>query len=992
MTGGTTWAQNRCGFMEYQEFIRQKYGIGESEKTFENWLKQSIHDQALRNEANGFGTEEVYTIPVVVHVIHNGESLGIDANIPDEQIISQIDTLNKDFRRLNADAVNTPAEFQSVAADVRIEFALAKRDPEGLPTSGIIRKQGGRTTYNISTAGALASESYWPAEDYLNIWVTNISSGFLGFAQFPISNLDGLNQQQTINPLTDGVVVDWRYTGTGFNARDFSKGRTATHEIGHYLGLRHIHGDLGCNKDDFCEDTPLKAGNTNGCPAPGSEESCGSVDMFQNYMNLSDDVCMNLFTNCQSERMRTILQVSPRRRTLLTSKGATDPVIVANDLGIRQVLSPLNGNCENTLTPQIEVRNYGTNEISQYTVELYVDGALQESVSKDVNLAKVSTAVVSFSPIATLQGTNTTLRFEIVAVNNTTDGNAENNQKIVSTNIPNQDVLPHLEDFEGTPSTWTITNDQLANPSWSIGNAPKDIFENQGAVLAYYNSPAEKYGEQDFLVSPVLDLSSLPAADLSFKYAFAPRTSNITDVLTVAVSTDCGQTFPVANQIFQRFSPSLGTTNTTDELYIPQGPDEWEEVNINITEFVGSSEVVIAFIGHNGGGNNLYLDDISLTTSNLLAYDVGITEVTNLPVTTCFNTIFPTVQVKNFGFEIINSFDLLYTFNGTTTTQRVENSIVLPGKTKSVLVELSGVDPGDYTVDFEVVRPNGQSDEQVQNDKFQANIRLNNNEDVIPLREQFKTSIEQSDWTFIRPDTSHNWKIENVLGNGNGNAALLLDAFNISEIGVENWLISPVLNFSNLEAASLFFKVSHGNIAGRNDRLQVYVSVNCGHNFETIVYDKKGDDLAVKASAEEWFPATEEDWRTEFIDLSEFTVSQDVRIAFVITSQNGNNIFLDDIEFFTAADPNPLEIGSEAMRLFPNPATTSVNLKFDLNNRVDLTLSLTNLAGEVVFKEFLKATLNQTFSINNLEVDNGIYIINVTGPGTNISRRIWINR
>lgn len=941
------------------------------------------------HQANGITSAEVLTIPVVFHVIHNGDPLGEAGNIPDEQVFSQLNSMNQDFRRRNADAVNTPTDFQDIAADVEIEFVLAKRDPEGLPTTGIVRKQGSRSSYSISSSDDLAAESHWPSEDYLNIWVTNLSS-LLGFAQFPFSNVVGTNEKETISRLTDGVVLDWAYTGTGFNALDFSTGRTATHEIGHYLGLRHIHGDVGCGKDDFCEDTPLKEGRTFGCPPAGSEESCGSVDMFQNYMNLSDDDCMNLFTNCQSSRMRTVLLSSPRRKSLLTSKGGTAPVLVANDMGIKQVISPQSGACENSFTPQIEVRNHGTNIVESFTVELYIDDDLVETLPLEISLVKLGTAVVSFSNVNVTTGITHAFRFKVTQVNGVSDQNSENDSRTTIANFPEDEGIPHLEDFEDEPSLWTISNGEGASPSWSIGNAPREIFDNNGAVLSYYNAPGEKFGESDYLLSPVFDLSSLPSVDLSFKYAFASQSENITDALTVAVSTDCGTTFPESNYIFQRLSPSLGTTTSTDEQFLPEGPDAWEQIDINITEFTGFSEVVIAFLGTNGGGNNLYLDDISLTSSNLLAYDIGIKEIESLPVTTCFNAIFPTVEIKNFGFETIGNFTLAYTLDGNTVSQNIEDITILPGKSRSVLLQLTDLASGTYDIDFVISNPNGLTDEQTTNDTLSAIFKLDNTEDVIPLREPFRSSIENNDWTFIRPDAPHNWDIVNVLGNGDFNSALQFNGFAVPEIGIENWLISPVLDLTSTGEASMTFKLSYGNIANRNDRLSIYLSTDCGQSFPNLLYDKKGEALATGSTAEEWFPSTQEDWRTDFVDLSSYAIWRDARLAFVVTNQNGNNLFIDDIEFFNSSNPVQLDIENESIRLYPNPANSTVNIKLDLNNRTNLTLQLSDLTGAVVFKDALPNALNQTFTIDNLNLREGIYVLNLIGDGTNISKRLWI--
>lgn len=992
VTENNVVAQKKCGADEFNLLLQKGLKQSENEKTFERWIKSKILNKKNQQSSAVIQLPTIYKIPVVFHIIHNGEALNSNTNISDAQIFSQMDSLNKDFRRLNADASDTPANFQPIAADVNIEFELAKRDPEGLPTTGIIRKEGNQSTYSINDPLSLTQQSYWPAEDYLNIWVSDISSGFLGFAQFPISNLEGLNRDQSISRLTDGVVLDWKFTGTNLNTGNFaSLGRTATHEVGHYLGLRHIWGTSGCNSDDYCTDTPSQSSSSGGCPSEGSLTSCESEDMFQNFMDYTDDICMNLFTVCQSNRMRIIMENSPRRKSLLESKGIIKPVFVANDLGIREVIAPLNSGCSIEVIPQLEVRNYGSNVITDFTIELLIDEVLIETISKNVNLSYLETDFVAFSEIADGLSSTKEFKFQIVSTNLDNDGNSENNTKLLIANFPNQASIPYVEDFETTIIDWSLLNTSFDNSSMSVKNAPNLILDNAAFSFNYFESSNDKYGELDWLISPNYDLSALPTADFNFKYAYAPVSGHVTDVLTVAVSTDCGITFKEANYIFQMFSPSLGTSNTTNQSFIPSGPSDWRNVSLNLTDYAGNSNLVLAFIAHNGGGNNIYIDDIDITSDNILAYNLGIVEVNDLPLSSCSNDIFPTVEIKNFGFETINNFELEYSINGTKQLITTTGTTLLPGKSKSVFVPIKDLTNGSYQIAFKTLNPNGNTDEQPSNDLISRSFKISDYSDIIPIKEDFKNDIVDHGWDVMSLNDTSDLVRTLVSGNGINNNALFMNGFTHTTLGQKNWLISPQLDFTKIDSASLSFKISYANVIGRNDQLEVRVSTNCGLSFDHTVYSKKGSTLAIVESNNSWFPETKEDWRTEVVDLSNYTAWPNLKIAFVFTNQNGNNIFLDDIELFNQGSPTIFNDEKNLLRIYPNPARDFFNIKFDLETRDDLKLTLINMTGEIVFESEISNMLNQEYSINSLGLKNGMYLFHVKGRLTSLSKRVIID-
>jgi Pregnancy-associated plasma protein-A len=248
---------------------------------------------------------KLITLPVVVHVVHRTE----DENISDDQVKSQISVLNKDFRAKNPDKSKVPAVWKSLVVDSKIQFELAKKDPRGKQTTGITRTATTVEEFgpdNGVKAKKTGGVNPWPADRYLNMWVCNLSGGLLGYAQFP----GGPSK-------TDGVVILYSAFGsTGQVNPPFNKGRTATHEVGHFLGLRHIWGDRNdCTGSDFVADTPPHRQANTGKPK-FPQITCNNGpngDMFMNYMDYVDDASMFMFTSGQVARMNATL-AGPRKK------------------------------------------------------------------------------------------------------------------------------------------------------------------------------------------------------------------------------------------------------------------------------------------------------------------------------------------------------------------------------------------------------------------------------------------------------------------------------------------------------------------------------------------------------------------------------------------------------------------------------------------------------------------------------------------------------
>lgn len=283
----------------------------------------SCHDDA----PSPIPEEKIYTIPLVVHVLHHGEPVGVGSNLSRKRIERQIEILNEDFRRK---AGTRGFNDHPDGADARIEFVLARQTPNGSSSDGIVRID--TFSYNLPNASHsvnyYAQFSYWPPDQYVNIWTIplpeELACMVLGQATAPATDLPGTHLTALPAPGdAEGIAINWSHFGESDIDCHARLGRTLTHEMGHYLGLLHPWGGRDCETNDYCDDTPAVDDFVWGAEA---YEGCtGEMIMIGNYMNYSDDSVMNIFTKDQVGRMHYVLEHHAGRNALLSSRGLQQP-------------------------------------------------------------------------------------------------------------------------------------------------------------------------------------------------------------------------------------------------------------------------------------------------------------------------------------------------------------------------------------------------------------------------------------------------------------------------------------------------------------------------------------------------------------------------------------------------------------------------------------------------------------------------------------------
>ena len=483
VSAGTVNSKNgiiRCATTEYEKSLQIKNPKRMSEIQFETWLTPLVNRQKAMRTTSQSGA--VITIPVVVHVIYNGQNIGVAPNITDAQVVSQIKVLNEDFRRM----IGTPGyNTNSVGADTQIQFELAQVDPNGNPTNGIDRVSLCQEAWAENEINeTVKPNTIWDPTQYLNMWTVQfVDSTILGYAQFPdASGLAGLDPSGG-SANTDGVVSNYNVfgsrvddDGTFILQSTYDKGRTMTHEVGHWLGLRHIWGDgIGdeeknikdCNASDYCDDTPQVAWQHSTC---GIFDTCPlseGKDMPENYMDYTPDACMNIFTQNQKDRITTIINNAARRSTLKTSAKNSSIPLFANDAELKMEAScdtPICGVTTNQAIQKVIIYNRGTNLLTSATINYKINEGSAIVYNWTGSLSTHQFAVIS---IAINSGIGGAFSAIIDKVNGVADQRASNNFVSGSFLIPTTpqnysytDYVFRLQlDNWGSETSWDLKDD-----------------------------------------------------------------------------------------------------------------------------------------------------------------------------------------------------------------------------------------------------------------------------------------------------------------------------------------------------------------------------------------------------------------------------------------------------------------------------------------------------------------------------------------------------
>ena len=560
-------------------------------------------------------SDVVYIIPIVFHVIHKYGS----ENISKAQIEDEVRILNEDFRKLNSDTSAIVSAFKGIAADSKVEFRLAQIDPNGNCTEGITR------AYSLETDNADDNTKYvdpaWPRNKYLNVWVVKkIASGAAGYAYYPSSFLSSS---------VDGILIMDTYIGS-IGTGNITRSRALTHEIGHSLNLAHPWGDSNspgdannCNTDDGVTDTPNTIGWTT-CNLSGT--SCGSLDNVQNFMDYS--YCTRMYTTGQKARLRAALESSTASRSSLwqasnlIATGTNDGYVSPGCSPLVDFDISLDNICDGSSVQFTDLSYNG--DLSQATWAWSFPGG-NPSTSSEIN------PIISYPNAGSYNATLT--------VTNQFGSDQITKSSVIS-------VLDHSLG-EQAPFSYGFENSSFpnnttdANKSWTLVQGDANPFlrttsaSSTGSASVRIKNYSNADGTLNSLISPNIVMpSNLVSTAITFKVAYAKRTTTSSDNLKVYLSNNCGESWSL------RYSRS-GSTLSTNGGVVVSGTftptsTQWREETVSMGTYAASPNLRIKFDMVSNGGNYLYIDDINVsivTSDNSLENLEPFVEVFPNPIT-----------------------------------------------------------------------------------------------------------------------------------------------------------------------------------------------------------------------------------------------------------------------------------------------------------------------------------------------------------------------
>lgn len=973
---------DRCGTgIVMEQYFRQ---FPAYRKTFEERLDQLRKQAVLRKEIQADARVQAsLQVPVVFHVL-----LPNPAQVTDAQLLGQLKTINDDFSGSNADSVNIPAAFKDRFGKSQISFCLAQRNPLDEPTSGIVRK-----TYTVGSSPglgdpvkytALGGSDAWDPGRFLNIWVTEISGGTLGYSFLP--GTPGLPAQEM------GLVLNYRYTGnSGTATAPFNLGRTATHELGHFFGLQHIWGAAentrSCSDSDGVSDTPNQDTANFGTPVFPKTDACTPSApgvMFMNYMDYVNDAAMMMFTQGQAALMETALINSSDRSGLLQSNGCTAPVIYPLDARVVAGVNISDGAvlCSGSFSPSITIRNSGTTTLTSFSAGYILNGGTPQSTTFNVTLASYTQTNILLPAVNLTPGAHTLLVF-VATPNGGADNNLANDTVRISFSVNAPMPLPVTEGFEsGTvPGNWYLRS--TGNTNWQITNSAA----HTGTHSIYFpNFETDEPGKAADMVLPAATLNGADSISLKFFVAAAIYNNTYLDTLQVLVSTDCGATL---TSVYKKWGSTLVTAPATSDAFFPNAT-QWREEQIDLSAFRNSGTIQVFFRNINQFGNNIFLDDISLNGFNFPDNNATLFTINDPAERLCSPNIAPKVTIRNEGIAPLQSLRIAYRTDNGTETSFLWTGFLERFQTEVVTLPATAVTTGTHELVVYISSPNGTPDPDNTNDTLRKTF-TRQEPIFLPLSESFEQpGFPPQNW-FLKTEGNNaiTWSVTSLAAYTGNSSAVAGNASTQGNTGIAGDLSTPLFTYAPSDSLYVSFRVSaQSKDATAPDYFSIQLTTDCGLSYQQV-YFKSTTELSTgnAGTTGDFIPARSNQWRKDSVNLTPFLAqSNTFYLVFRNINNFDNNIYLDDVNVY--GRNLPVKLKEDGFLISPTITPNLLMVQHYSQPTGLRYIRLMNAAGQQVYQRQYTGNASSYIELHLGHLAAGTYFIQLGYTDRHVTKKI----
>ncbi|MEO6686551.1 MAG: choice-of-anchor J domain-containing protein, partial [Dyadobacter sp.] len=801
----------------------------------------------------------------------------------------------------------------------------------------------------------------------------------------------------------------------------YSEGVTLIHEIGHYFYLYHTFGDdIICNNDDFRiepgwnlpngagpegDDTPEEKGFSDnsyfGNPSQNYSDGCTVLPfgmMYGSFMNYFDDRALFMFSDGSRKRIEGCIELY--RPGLKTSNGATPPVGVTDAFLLSATprgIPERRANILNNAPVTIVLRNNGTTVLNSITINRKMDNNAATGNVFLLNLQAGKDTILQLDPIVESAGSHIFTLYTSLP-NAATDRFPENDtiESFISINgnVVNAPFNEYFTSASFPPAGWSIWNPQQ-NTTWI--ESVTSGYTAAGAATVQ-NFSYKNGGELDELNTPAIEFNGADSAVLLFKIAYGVYDLvdvSVWDGLEVYVSNNGGISYDLAFKKTGKDLRTVSAAQTSAFVALPSTLEKWRQEKVNLTPYlVSGKKILIKFRNVTAYGNNLYLDDVEVSSFSSFARDAFPKSIVNIPDFYCGGNPVPSVVIGTNGNTPLTSLKINYSIdNGANTVVNWTGSLTVGNTATIPLQAISNLNPGKHIFTVYTSNPNGLDDNYLNNDTIRKTFYIVG-KTTSPYTEGFETAVFPPNGSALQnPDGLITWEKANVGATGSGSA--VIKNFQQENGSTIDKFISPVVT-GNQAYDSVFVAFDYAYSPGLNsplsttealDTLEIQVTQDCGLTF-TTVWKKWGLELQTVLNPNqtlEFIPQIN-DWKNIKIPVFPVVGNGDFQAFFVAKSNKQNNLFVDNINIYGITVPPRLK--KQGYLIYPNPFTS----QFLIRNYEEPTdfqsAAVYNSIGQKVWQKDFNGNAQKIEPVNLGKLPTGIYLLKLNYTGKTVVERI----